>query len=1019
MLRKEELCTWFSNLSPHKRIDFMCGMLHMCLPLELRFLGSCVEDLAKKDFQHLREYELRANNRRDISELSNETSYDTFRNTLAVYLALLHSANTICSHKIFTMLERHRHCALEVKNGMDSETVHRILLVLSMAMNHPAFTFAQKQTMSDMYITASEAAVKNMSKKMQEPELLILSESCETRPCDQGHSPMCSPMSSGSSPMQMIPSPQPLHSLQEKAYVCNIKVCGSRLRDGVKNMTEYHIQVTWSNGETGEVYKTYQELEEFHNKLLHKKSLKIPKLQGSQNHHRETIEQLNQYFQTLSEQKLSKLQSDMYTKFLLSHGVKTSVDASTSPPRSIQKEPPSAKYLSLSRGEAGSEEPALEFLGSLCNLSSTTPYPHDLNQQAVTISPSYSGLKAPSSLASSPCPSHDSLDSISPPLEAPDSTEMSQLLSGELATYVEHLEKFSFQQVCDMDPEMFQRLGIPSEAAQRIKNLISEKMREMTVPHMPNGLVDQAVLSSSFNCQGRYQMVPLHYPPMFPVPPGHHPIALNSQTMLYHQNMLPLSHMPSGSLLPTNRNTNEASPTNFEHSTPSPSPHVPYSTPSPSPLLSTPLIPPLMSTLTPSPHVPTPLVPPLMLALKQQQLSTDSSSDEDKHSSQQRGKDKANSAPNSARFGLSDINSRTNGNQSLATNGNSGYNSDPTFNGRQRTQLGRLTIPMPDNSLKPQFKFLRPCVMFNPQTHPPMFIPQTCINSSNRPIIPHNLSQCHTTNVVSHSGSVSTATSTVAGPGSVSVSHPINATATNFAASGSAHSTNGVPVQVNLTLNKPFKGSAGIVAPVSVYERSGPVVNGESTPSQTMSSNESPAQWAGGSVAPSVPSSVTLTYSSSSPTLASTRSSCAVSVCQCPSCPSRNGQPSIHYAQPNFHHYQHPQFFQYSHHMPMYPMPYMPVLNHNGFTQDMLSQPMFYSYGAGLAFPGMPGGYNAFSSNGGLVNTADMQRKVKRMNCHNCGSDKHAATDCTESSMQTQLGQSMYSYDPKYEPEKQ
>lgn len=150
MVCKEEICTWFKELSPHKRVDIMCGMLHLCLPLELRFLGSYVEDLAKKDFNHLREAEGKANSRNEMSKFK-DADGKAFRSKMAVYLALLHSSNTSCSSVIYELLENHIQNSLSVINGLDGTAIHSILLVLAMAMNHPAFTFHQKGKMFDLY----------------------------------------------------------------------------------------------------------------------------------------------------------------------------------------------------------------------------------------------------------------------------------------------------------------------------------------------------------------------------------------------------------------------------------------------------------------------------------------------------------------------------------------------------------------------------------------------------------------------------------------------------------------------------------------------------------------------------------------------------------------------------------------------------------------------------------------------------------------------------------------------------
>lgn len=141
----------------------MCGMLQMCLPMELRFLGSYVEDLAKKDFHQLRESEGKANNRHELSKFS-ETDSRVFRTKMAVYLALLHSSNRTCSNIIFQLLEKHVQEALTVIDNMDVMTVHNILLVLSMAMNHPAFSYHQKSRMYEYYRAANDASERILNK---------------------------------------------------------------------------------------------------------------------------------------------------------------------------------------------------------------------------------------------------------------------------------------------------------------------------------------------------------------------------------------------------------------------------------------------------------------------------------------------------------------------------------------------------------------------------------------------------------------------------------------------------------------------------------------------------------------------------------------------------------------------------------------------------------------------------------------------------------------------------------------
>uniref|UniRef100_A0A8C9RQ28 Zinc finger CCHC domain-containing protein 2-like n=1 Tax=Scleropages formosus TaxID=113540 RepID=A0A8C9RQ28_SCLFO len=100
----ERVFEWFGlHLDPAKRIEFMCGLLHMCQPLELRFLGSCLEDLARKDFHVLRDFEIRANSPSELGLLGDVTD-PVVRSKLLVCLSLLGSENRECAGILFRIL---------------------------------------------------------------------------------------------------------------------------------------------------------------------------------------------------------------------------------------------------------------------------------------------------------------------------------------------------------------------------------------------------------------------------------------------------------------------------------------------------------------------------------------------------------------------------------------------------------------------------------------------------------------------------------------------------------------------------------------------------------------------------------------------------------------------------------------------------------------------------------------------------------------------------------------------------
>ncbi|XP_044131045.1 zinc finger CCHC domain-containing protein 14 isoform X2 [Bufo gargarizans] len=144
-LQRDGVYRWFSELSSSQRIEFLCGLLDLCLPLELRFLGSCLEDLARKDYHWLRDSEIKANNPADLGSLTNLAD-EVVRSKLLVSLALLASDQREAAGVLCRTLT-HLDCiinnlGLQLNEGRAGD---EFLLLFTMATNHPAFSFHQKQ----------------------------------------------------------------------------------------------------------------------------------------------------------------------------------------------------------------------------------------------------------------------------------------------------------------------------------------------------------------------------------------------------------------------------------------------------------------------------------------------------------------------------------------------------------------------------------------------------------------------------------------------------------------------------------------------------------------------------------------------------------------------------------------------------------------------------------------------------------------------------------------------------------
>lgn len=176
-LDKETVFEWFGlHLNPAKRVEFMCGLLHMCQPLELRFLGSYLEDLARKDYHVLRDFEFRANSPSDLGLLTDVID-PVVRSKLLVCLSLLGSDSRECAGILCQILS-HVDPALFYKNyslppfrdhsvhppcqdgGVTGRTeqpcgvstndtaagaLEQLALLFTMASLHPAFHFHQRE----------------------------------------------------------------------------------------------------------------------------------------------------------------------------------------------------------------------------------------------------------------------------------------------------------------------------------------------------------------------------------------------------------------------------------------------------------------------------------------------------------------------------------------------------------------------------------------------------------------------------------------------------------------------------------------------------------------------------------------------------------------------------------------------------------------------------------------------------------------------------------------------------------
>ncbi|VDP81361.1 unnamed protein product [Echinostoma caproni] len=140
-----EVSKWFHDLPLPNRVEFFCGLLQLCTPIELRFYGSCLEELARLHYDELRELDKESNSvidpkgedclsllfkspspmdhagctiicdssKFDLKRLGMNplpssfhvlTTDSLLRSKLILRLALLRSANTVSAHAYFEAL---------------------------------------------------------------------------------------------------------------------------------------------------------------------------------------------------------------------------------------------------------------------------------------------------------------------------------------------------------------------------------------------------------------------------------------------------------------------------------------------------------------------------------------------------------------------------------------------------------------------------------------------------------------------------------------------------------------------------------------------------------------------------------------------------------------------------------------------------------------------------------------------------------------------------------------------------
>ncbi|XP_075601004.1 zinc finger CCHC domain-containing protein 2 isoform X3 [Balearica regulorum gibbericeps] len=328
---KETVYEWFGLvLGSAQRLEFMVGLLDLCNPLELRFLGSCLEDLARKDYHCLRDSEAKANGLSDPGQLGDFRD-PAVRSKLIVYLALLGSENREAAGRLHRLLPqvdsilqscpaRRPQAGAAEEEGAEEEDVmvvmdgagengqaslpaaqglgfgaqEELLLLFTMASLHPAFSFHQRVTLREHLERLRRALCGD-----QEEEGFGRHQAQN----DFSHSDCMS--SNETSLLERTTAPHdglPMTShrpQREAVHIEKITLKGVPRKRADKHL-EYTFLVSWSDLSVTCVTKTHQELQEF--------LLKLPKELSSEAFDKTILRALNQGFQKREERRHADLE---------------------------------------------------------------------------------------------------------------------------------------------------------------------------------------------------------------------------------------------------------------------------------------------------------------------------------------------------------------------------------------------------------------------------------------------------------------------------------------------------------------------------------------------------------------------------------------------------------------------------------------------------------------------------------------------------------------------------------------
>lgn len=135
-----DVAHWFRDATSDRRLEALCRLLDCCMPLELQFLKTYLDELLRRNFIGSQHSDL------TMPEL-HEITDSTCRRQLCLILTRLKSANVLAGCVYNILIQYNFSEFFSRVMVMEEELVDEILLLFTLAANHPAMSFSQRRNL--------------------------------------------------------------------------------------------------------------------------------------------------------------------------------------------------------------------------------------------------------------------------------------------------------------------------------------------------------------------------------------------------------------------------------------------------------------------------------------------------------------------------------------------------------------------------------------------------------------------------------------------------------------------------------------------------------------------------------------------------------------------------------------------------------------------------------------------------------------------------------------------------------